>query len=682
MSVSKLIYNGDLVMFTKELGVINSLDSITANVTSTLESNISSNLSLLYDRVDIKFRLNNNDKLYSDWYDLNEFYLSNTKTFSNVYVNSTSNSNVEIKYILLSTPNNWDEDSDYIEISNVNVTSTANISTLPTKVTPPALNTSSGVDKGLQYNSNFYYDPYAISEAERMNKEQSYQLNQIMGHEIEYVKVIPNNTKGKDVVLREWNLFNVKSTNIKCIKIIVPNNNFTESKFNFNPWGVSYPDFFEVQIDIRYFTEIFGDNTNPEEFDFLYIPIVNRMYEVSSVHIQRGVNMVPIYWSLTLNKYEKRSNVVFEDSTQKGKLDDKTKGLDDLFGIDVKEEADDAINKEQIRVNEVDLDLVRSFINSNLLFTGLELENNYTLFSNTQYDLNSLYRKFKPPHLAITYKNKFKVIKDSATTLTCWASFDKLVNQSLNCVVTNYSGSTYKVTLSTGAYHTDYTVDSYISLFKKQSIGKDYKYTMKITSINNDRDEILCTPYGLVNIDESDVDLVNLTIDRPIINSGTNTYNISTGIRSFIEDSDEGRFKIFLDDVYSINIDYFGYEYTFKLNEPLSYDNFYGFVVTFNLRYKQLGLYVYQVDSTNSSDNLILVDNFVVEQFLNVTNESTGVLNLLASPIKLTNIRLISEHIEENLHHGYMSRMYIDNASKTIIVDNAQQNIDLKDYNS
>lgn len=682
MSVSKLIYNGDVAIFTKELGKIDSLNSITANVTSTSEANISSNLSLLYSRVAVKFRLNNNDKLYSDWYELDEFYLSNTKSFANVYVNSSSNSNVEIKYILLSTPDDWDEDTDYISVSDVNANATANITTTSTVVSPPAVQSGSGIDKGLQYHSNFYYNPYDLSEAERMNKEQSYQINQIMGHEVEYVKVTPNNSKGKDVVLREWNLFNVKSTNIKCLKVIVPDNNFTDSKFSFNPWGVTYPDFFEVHIDIRYFNEIYGNNVNPEEFDFLYIPIVNRMYEVSSVFTQRGVNMVPIYWSLTLNKYEKRNNIIFEDSTQKDKLDDKAKGLDDLFGIESKEEAEDAINKEQIRVNEGDLDLIRSFINSNLVFTSLELENNYTLFSNTQYDLNSLYRKFATPSLAVSYKNKFKVTQDSASTLTYWSSYNKVLNQSLNCVVTNYSGSIYKVTLSTGSYHTDFKVGSYISLFKKESIGKTYKYMMEITSINNDRDEILCTPYGMDSIDESSVNLVNLTTDRPILNSGINEYNQITEVRSFVEDSDAGRFKVFLDDVYALNIDYFGEQYTFKFTEQLSYDHFYGFVITFNLRYRQLGVYVYQVDSTNSSDNLILVDDFVVEQFTNETKESTNVLNLLASPVKLTNIRLVDEHIEENKHHGYMSRMYIDNASKTIIVDNAQENIDLKDYNT
>jgi hypothetical protein len=58
-----------------------------------------------------------------------------------------------------------------------------------------------------------------------------------------YARAVPM-AVGKDVVLHEWTLYDVDEP---CtIKVIVPNNEFPDSKINFNPFGLDFEMPFEV----------------------------------------------------------------------------------------------------------------------------------------------------------------------------------------------------------------------------------------------------------------------------------------------------------------------------------------------------------------------------------------------------------------------------------------------------
>lgn len=681
MTTDKLIYVGDKVVYKQDVKRISSINAILRSYYSTEESNLSSNVDLQFERIGSRFRISSNDSMYSDWYNLKDFEVSNIKSWSNVYVDSNVSTSVEIEFKLLSIPSTWDEDIDYVQISNVEVQSTSFETVSGTIIeSPPATVSAVGNDQGLEYSQNFYYNPYDMGELERTQVDLAFMTNEIYGHTVDYVKVTSNTDKGSDFTLREWNLFTVKQADVQCIKVIVPDNQFPDNKFSFNPFGVNFGDAFEIHIVDAYFKKIFGAGYFPQEHDFLYFPLVNRMYEVMSTYLFRDFNMQPLYWKLTLTKWEKRSNVIWEDETQKQEIEDAVKGIDSVFLETTEDEAQDLLNKSQFRFQEESLDLMRSYINKNLVFERNKIENYFTTVSDSQYNLNSLYSKYNDPKLAVVYKKKFSVSSDKSTMLTFWAKSNKVVENSYNCSVSLFSAGVWNITLTTGNYPTQYKIGSRVSVYQRTAKGKTFLHMFEITGINIDRNVLTVSLFDTTeNVDVSKIDLVSLTIEKTIVTSGANTYSVENKNREFTQDSGSELFRVFIGDQNSLNLQYFGTNYSFKFTENLSEDLYYAFIISFNNTFRQLGAYVYKIRGGNINAELETVDYYTRLGFGNTTQNTTNVLNLVASPISLTNIRLVTEHVEQDIHSAYLSRYIIDNDSEAIIVDNALENIDLKD---
>jgi hypothetical protein len=674
----KLIYIGDKLNYKVDLGKISSVDAINRTITSTKEATIGANLELQYSYLDIRFRLNANETYYSDWYNLDEFEVSMEKDFADVYVDENCNTSVEIEVVKIDIADTWDEDVDYVEVSNVTVDSTeVTADSDPVAITKPAEPSSVGNDTGLDHEKEFYYDPYDLGAGERMYNDLNEQVQEMWGHKVDYIKVRENNKKGKDLVLREWNLFNVSEDDIKCLKVIVPDNSFPDNNFEFNPYGMNYGEFMEIHITDQYFKKIYDERTIPQQYDYLYFPLVNRMYEVASSYLVRGFNMKPAYWKLTLTKYEKRANVLIDDTTLQSELDTKLKGLDQ-FKDEIVEESEDIINRSQLKLNDNDLDTVRNYIHPSMKYSEDNVRNYYTLISNYQYDLHKLWKHERDPDLAVSYKMPFNVEQDKASTITGLFSLYKIKTTSLNASMVLFSGSDYNVTLSVGSFHDGYQVGRSISLWQKTSSLKKFLGSATISSINTDRNEISCTLNN--TFDVADVDLVSLTVERNILVSGSNEYDFTTRERNFTADIEAEGIKLFITESHSITLKYFGSSYTYLLEDKLAEDIWYAFVVSFNLRFRQLSLTIYEVEGNTTSGGMQQVEHFVEDTFTSITKTSTGVLNLLDSPIKLTNIRVFEEHLEADKHHGYLSRNLIDNDGRALVIDNALPNLDLQNF--
>ena len=681
MTTDKLIYVGDKVVYKQDVKRISSINAILRSYYSTEESNLSSNVDLQFERIGSRFRISSNDSMYSDWYNLKDFEVSNIKSWSNVYVDSNVSTSVEIEFKLLSIPSTWDEDIDYVQISNVEVQSTSFETVSGTIIEPPPATVSAvGNDQGIEYNQSFYYDPYDMKELERTQVDLSFMTNEIYGHKVDYVKVTSNTDKGSDFTLREWNLFTVKKADVKCIKVIVPDNQFPDNKFSFNPFGVDFGDAFEIHVVDAYFKKMFGAGYFPQEHDFLYFPLVNRMYEVMSTYLYRDFNMQPLYWKLTLTKWEKRSNVIWEDDTQKQEIEDAVKGMDSVFLETTEDEAQDMLNKSQFRFQEESLDLMREYINNNLLFDRNKIENYFTTVSDSQYNLNSLYSKYVDPKLAVVYKKGFSISSDKSTMLTFWAKIEKVVINSYNCNVSLFSTGIWNISLTVGNYPTNYKIGDRVSTYQKTSTGKNFLHLFEITAINIDRNTITVKLFDdTETVDVSKINLVSYTIEKTVITSGTNEYSITNKSRKFTQDEASGLFRVFIGDQHTLNLEYFGKNYSFKFTETLSDEIYYAFIISFNNIFRQLGAYVYKIRGGNINAELESVDYYTRLGFGNNAKSTNSVLNLVASPISLTNIRLVTEHVEQDIHSSYLSRYIIDNDSESIIVDNALENIDLKD---
>lgn len=272
------------------------------------------------------------------------------------------------------------------------------------------------------------YDPYNLSKPTAIYSEISELSANMWGHDTQYFRVEPDQ-RSRDVILKEYSLYNVKEQG--NLKIMVPDNEMPTREFQYDIFGMGFEDF-EIHITKGQMEAAFGPGIHPRPRDYMYIPIMNRMYEVSSVSFADEFNQTMTYWRLMLSKYEERTSSIIDTDTAEGQameqqLDDLYTGVEEVFGAEQKDEFEKTTKPTQYQTvfSEVG-DGVRDRIHNGLVISDKEVRNKWTIVAKNHYDLESvkdrgieclLYKKFSQlpntNNLAIT--TWFKPNMTSAT---------------------------------------------------------------------------------------------------------------------------------------------------------------------------------------------------------------------------------------------------------------------------
>lgn len=249
------------------------------------------------------------------------------------------------------------------------------------------------------------YDPYNLNRPTAIYSEISELSANMWGHNTQYFRVEPDQ-RSRDVILKEYSLYNVKEQG--NLKIMVPDNEMPTREFQYDIFGMGFEDF-EIHITKGQMEAAFGPGIHPRPRDYMYIPIMNRMYEVSSVSLADEFNQTMTYWRLMLSKYEERTSSIIDTDTTEGQameqqLDDLYTGVEEVFGAEQKDEFEKTTKSAQYQTvfSEVG-DGIRDRIHNGLVISDKELRNKWTIVAKNHYDLESvkdrgieclLYKKF------------------------------------------------------------------------------------------------------------------------------------------------------------------------------------------------------------------------------------------------------------------------------------------------
>jgi hypothetical protein len=331
-----------------------------------------------YDNIDEtivqkEFRWSFDQETYSSWIELN---LTNVENVSFV---DQPILYFQIRYTLVS--------GEPLTINSINPL----IVTIPENtddivMQPPVNAYTSGNHRGTAFLNDFYFDPYAVNLAVELQRKLSYNVNKIFGHKAAYIRVTPQ-MRSLDVILKEYGIYE-SSKDYKCIKILVPNNQFPDSKLNFNPFNIDYEEPFEIHIDKRYFESFFGKGVGPQKRDIIYLPIANRLYEVASSTQFRDFMYKDLYYKVSLVKYADKANVIKDESILT-ELDELSNSTSELFDDKISQELKKITNVQQFTVSTKKSDKVRDYIDPNLLIEERDLLNYHTLISHYRYDLSA-----------------------------------------------------------------------------------------------------------------------------------------------------------------------------------------------------------------------------------------------------------------------------------------------------
>lgn len=265
----------------------------------------------------------------------------------------------------------------------------------------------------------FSFSPYNVNKGVNLYKELSNMVNQTFGHEVNYFRVTPQ-MRSADVVFKEWTL--KQSQQPRCVKILVPNNEFPDSKPTYNNFGIDFEIPFEVHIDRGYWEAIFGKNTMPQERDYLYFPLINRMYEVQSTYVYRDFMQQPVYFKVMLIKYQNRADVLKDDSIM-ALIDEATISTEELFGEDMKKEVERITKPQQYVTITHEQDPTRGRVNRNIPIQRYDFYNNWTLVSEHYYNFSEL-QAIDPGADAVIYRASSKMAATDSRAFTCWFAPD------------------------------------------------------------------------------------------------------------------------------------------------------------------------------------------------------------------------------------------------------------------
>jgi len=254
------------------------------------------------------------------------------------------------------------------------------------------------------------FNPYDLNKSTNLYEQLVGMTSNIFGHDVQYFRTEPD-ARTEDVHLMEYSLHNVIDK--KTVKVLVPDNEFPEESMTYDIFGMEFAEF-EIHITAAEFETVFGLGKSPRNKDYMYIPLINRMYEINSLSIADEFNQTSSYWRCKLVKYQERSSVIknqFEVDT-----DNLTTGVEEIFGERQREEQEKVTNPQQFQtVTTSYRDGIRAFIDSSLSIKDHDLKNRWTVVSKNYYDLS----KIDTQKIAIEYQvaSKLKSSDNLATSL-------------------------------------------------------------------------------------------------------------------------------------------------------------------------------------------------------------------------------------------------------------------------
>lgn len=259
------------------------------------------------------------------------------------------------------------------------------------------------------------WNPYAIKKPTAIYRQLSALSNQMFGHDVKYFRVEPDQ-RSRDVILKEYSLYNVVDES--NIKIMVPDNSFPTREFNFDIFGMDFEEF-EIHINGEAFTSAFGTGKEPRSRDYLYFPLINRMYEISTVSLADEFNMTMTYWRVQLRKWEDRTSSIHIDSDIEQEVDDLTVGVEEIFGEEIQQEFKKVTKPQQYKTVYQELeDDIRFSKHPGLKIADAEIRNKWTLISKNHYELNS--KEIEGERFVLTYNAQSSLNATSNLAITSW----------------------------------------------------------------------------------------------------------------------------------------------------------------------------------------------------------------------------------------------------------------------
>jgi hypothetical protein len=524
------------------------------------------------------------------------------------------------------------------------------------KEIPPPVIKLTGNKTIIDTNLEIKFKPYDLNQSKFIEKQISYSLNSIYGIDVLYLKANPNK-RAEDVILFEYTLTSVDSP--VCLKVLLQDNTIEEFKLQYINFGINFESDVIINIDKSYFQSIFGPNSAPQKGDIVYIQSINRLYEIKSSYIEKGIMFQDLYFVCALTKYSPKASRK-ESEEVKNFIDSITKSAEEFFNEKQKEEELN-ITKPQNFSNHIDdtnipqkLDPNRYYIDTDVLINLEKIELKNILISEFNYETYKVFKKD-----AILYKAEFtNDLKNIG--FSCWIanSTEKLLTKSYKFTSFTFNSVTKKLTINLN-YNLNYLVGDLVEIFNPIMPLYFYGSINTITHPTpNSTQLIIEFSQPVLNyLSQINWTSINYYEIRKIEKKNLlYSYNATNGIiinlisRNFIE--------------LILNTK----SYIFRIKKNIDLNEWIGIILNVSKEFNQIGFSCYNI----SNGDLVKINSELIpNENIDLTPSNQRFKIIGSNGLKETNIRLFNKIIDEEIEYNILTEFIVRNTYNAIIVDNA-----------
>ena len=510
------------------------------------------------------------------------------------------------------------------------------------------------------------WNPYDISRAGQMYTQLSAMASNLFGFCVKYYKTKADQ-RSSDVILKEYSLFDVIKSGE--VKIMIPDNELPTRDIAFNPLMMDFPVQFEIHIVKSAFEAVFGIGSKPQMRDYLHFEqFLNRMYEVDAMAEADDFMYTGSYWRVSLVTYQQRTNVGYEDTVEGLAAEVSTEALisnvEDKFRVERENEFKDVRKPNEYNtIGSQANDYVRRALNKKMTITAENVYNQWTIISKYHYALGTLFKGTT----GVKYRYTGGWTNTENRAFTFWFRPTYIAPIGKNVVIssiTNNAGYPM-ITAPVGGLPLGAAVEIKAGDWVAIKGTTSYNGIQKVLSIDYATNTLtLDTPYidGTITMTAK----FNKEVSNTFISYDTDVVPTL----SFVQLTYTANwFIIKLNDVY--------YKYDLSKNSVIfTKGKWYAAVINLNNLAKQLSLFLYnaveQAGAINPDASADLTSIYVNTQTVAATSvPSDYAWKLLGCQTDLTNIRIWSEPIEEELQELILSQYVVKDSHLALLLDNA-----------
>jgi len=512
------------------------------------------------------------------------------------------------------------------------------------------------------------WNPYDISRAGQMYTQLSAMASNLFGFCVKYYKTKADQ-RSKDVILKEYSLFDVIKSGE--VKIMIPDNELPTRDIQFNPLMMDFPVQFEIHIVKSAFEAIFGIGSKPQMRDYLHFEqFMNRMYEVDAIAEADDFMYTGSYWRVSLVTYQQRTNVGYENTIDGLAAEISTEALvsnvEEKFRVERENEFKDVRKPNEYNtIGSQANDYVRRSLNKKMTITEETVYNQWTIISKYHYALGTLtntYNATQSIGVKYRYSDGWSVTDDRAFTFWFRPQYTKPIGASFVInTITNNAGNP----MITAAA---------LPLGTSAIVAGDWIVVRGTTSYNS------IQPVKSVDAVTKTITLDIPYIDGIISNNATFKKEVSNTFISYDTDVIPTLSLVALTYttnwfIIKFNNDYYKYDLS-KSSVVLTKGKWYAATINLNNIAKQLSLFLYNTvelaGAINPDRTADLTNIYINTQTVPAISIPDGYAwKLLGCETDLTNIRIWSQPIEEELQELVLSQYVVRDSHLALLLDNA-----------